>query len=44
LEKSQIEMPKGLEWIGEYYKQTLERKFTSDGLLAIGTKWVNTAV
>jgi 2-polyprenyl-3-methyl-5-hydroxy-6-metoxy-1,4-benzoquinol methylase len=35
---SQIEMPKGLEWIGEYYKRTLEDKLISDGLIAIGTK------
>jgi 2-polyprenyl-3-methyl-5-hydroxy-6-metoxy-1,4-benzoquinol methylase len=38
LEKSQIEMPIGLEWIGEYYKRTLEQQLVSDGLLAIGTK------
>ncbi|MDR0667706.1 MAG: class I SAM-dependent methyltransferase, partial [Prevotellaceae bacterium] len=37
LEKSQIEMPKGLEWIGEEYKRTLERQLISDCLLAIGT-------
>jgi 2-polyprenyl-3-methyl-5-hydroxy-6-metoxy-1,4-benzoquinol methylase len=38
LEKSQIEMPKGLEWIGKEYKRTLEQQLISDGLLAIGTK------
>jgi 2-polyprenyl-3-methyl-5-hydroxy-6-metoxy-1,4-benzoquinol methylase len=35
---SQIEMPNGLEWIGEYYKHTLEEDLVSDGLIAIGTK------
>jgi hypothetical protein len=35
---SQIEMPHGLEWIGEYYKRTLEKDLVSDGLIAIGTK------
>jgi 2-polyprenyl-3-methyl-5-hydroxy-6-metoxy-1,4-benzoquinol methylase len=38
LEKSQIAMPKGLEWIGEEYKRTLEKQLISDSLLAIGTK------
>jgi hypothetical protein len=31
-------MPKGLEWIGSYYKKELERQFISDGLIAIGEK------
>jgi hypothetical protein len=38
VEKCQIEMPAGLEWIGEYYKRTLEQQLISDGLLAIGVK------
>jgi 2-polyprenyl-3-methyl-5-hydroxy-6-metoxy-1,4-benzoquinol methylase len=38
LEYSQIEMPTGLEWIGEYYEQTLEKNLTSDGLIVTGRK------
>jgi 2-polyprenyl-3-methyl-5-hydroxy-6-metoxy-1,4-benzoquinol methylase len=38
LEKSQIEMPEGLQWIGDIYKKTLEKQLKSDGLIAIGTK------
>ena len=38
LEQCQIDMPQGLEWIGELYKRTLEKKMISDGLIAIGTK------
>jgi hypothetical protein len=38
LERSQIEMPAGLEWIGDQYKRTLEKELVSDGLIAIGTK------
>ena len=38
LEYSQIEMPAGLEWIGDQYDRALEESLQSDSLVAVGTK------
>jgi 2-polyprenyl-3-methyl-5-hydroxy-6-metoxy-1,4-benzoquinol methylase len=38
MERSQIEMPSGLEWIDELYKDKLKKDLVSDGLIAIATK------
>jgi 2-polyprenyl-3-methyl-5-hydroxy-6-metoxy-1,4-benzoquinol methylase len=38
VEKIQVKMPNGLEWIGDIYKNTLEKDLVSDQLVIIGKK------